>query len=66
MKLIVPSSVRSDSSSAVPLNTCLKPLMESQFNQLISHVQTNWPQEKSIKITLNNAKIIISVLLNFF
>ncbi|CAG5079711.1 Oidioi.mRNA.OKI2018_I69.PAR.g9333.t1.cds [Oikopleura dioica] len=46
MKTIVPSSVRSDSSAAVPLDAHCKPLLIGKFNELLEHVGNLWPHVK--------------------
>jgi len=44
MQSIVPSSVRSDTSAAAPLNPTVRPLVNAQFNALLEFVGVNWPQ----------------------
>ena len=57
MKTIVPSSVRSDSSAAVPLDKNCKPLLQQKLQDLLQHVSNLWPQ---VKLKNSTASYLIS------
>lgn len=44
MKTIVPSSVRSDSSAAIPLDSYCQPLLIGKFKTLLKQMELNWPR----------------------
>ncbi|CBY40264.1 unnamed protein product [Oikopleura dioica] len=55
MKTIVPSSVRSDSSAAVPLDKNCKPLLHQKLKDLLQHVSNLWPQVKLKNLAARNS-----------